>query len=73
MRENVDISELVSVSVARDLDITGDDATYVIISALEPGLQFTASSILSRATGSSTGLISMRQQERMLMPEIIVY
>ena len=58
MRENVDISELVSVSVARDLDITGDDATYVIISALEPGQQFTASSILSRATGSSTGLIS---------------
>ena len=29
MRENVDISELVSVSVARDLDITGDDATYM--------------------------------------------
>ena len=58
MTENVDISEIVSISVARDMDITNDDKTYLVLTALEPGNQFIANGILNRATGTSTSLIS---------------
>ena len=58
MTENVRVSEIVSVAVARDMDITNDDKTYLIFTALEPGNKFLASSVLDRATGSSTSLIS---------------
>ena len=58
MTENVHVSEIVSSSVARDMDITNDDRTYLILTAREPGTRFLASSVLNRATGSSTSLIS---------------
>ena len=58
MTENVHVSEIVSSSVARDMDITNDDSTYLVLTAREPGTRFLASSILNRATGSSTSLIS---------------
>ena len=58
MTENIDISEIVSTSVARDMDITNDDKTYLVLTALEPGNYFIANAILNRATGSSTSLIS---------------
>ena len=38
MTENIDISEIVSTSVARDMEIiTNDDETYLVLTALEPG------------------------------------
>ena len=58
MTENVHVSEIVSSSVARDMDITNDDRTYLVLTAREPGTRFLASSVLNRATGSSTSLIS---------------
>ena len=58
MTENVNVSEIVSSSVARDMDITNDDRTYLVLTAREPGTRFLASSVLNRATGSSTSLIS---------------
>ena len=58
MTENVNVSEIVSSSVARDMDITNDDRTYLILTAREPGTRFIASSVLNRATGNSTSLIS---------------
>ena len=58
MTENIDISEIVSISVARDMDITNDDKTYLVLTALEPGNRFIANGVLNRATGSSTSLIS---------------
>ena len=48
MTENVDISEIVSISVARDMDITNDDKTYLVLTALEPGNHFIANGILNR-------------------------
>ena len=42
MTENIDISEIVSTSKARDMDITNDDETYLVLTALEPGKHFTA-------------------------------
>ncbi|OUT97693.1 MAG: hypothetical protein CBC01_05545 [Betaproteobacteria bacterium TMED41] len=56
--ENANLSDLVSVAVARDMDVTNDDATYLTFTALEPGKNFLASSMLNRATGTSTSLIS---------------
>ena len=50
MTENIDISEIVSTSVARDMDITNDDKTYLVLTALEPGNQFIANGVLNRAT-----------------------
>ena len=73
MTENVDISEIASISVARDMDITNDDKTYLVLTALEPGNHFIANGILNRATGSSTSLIRVRQHELMLMLVIIIY
>ena len=58
MTENVNVSEIVSTNVARDMDITNDDRTYLVLTAREPGTRFLASSVLNRATGSSTSLIS---------------
>ena len=58
MTENVNVSEIVSSTVARDMDITSDDHTYLVLTAREPGTRFLASSVLNRATGSSTSLIS---------------
>ncbi|RZP22240.1 MAG: hypothetical protein EVA26_03705 [Burkholderiaceae bacterium] len=58
MTENVNVSEIVSTTVARDMDITNDDRTYLVLTAREPGTRFLASSVLNRATGSSTSLIS---------------
>ena len=50
MTENVRVSEIVSVAVARDMDVTNDDETYLIFTGLEPGKKFLASSVLDRAT-----------------------
>ena len=58
MTENVNISDIVSSSVARDMDIINDDQTFLVLTALEPGKKFLASSILNRSTGNSTSLIS---------------
>ena len=33
MTENVNVSEIVSSSVARDMDITNDDRTYLVLTA----------------------------------------
>ena len=40
MTENVHVSEIVSSSVARDMDITNDDHTYLVLTAREPGTRF---------------------------------
>ena len=40
MTENVHVSEIVSSSVARDMDITNDDRTYLVLTAREPGTRF---------------------------------
>ena len=58
LSENANLSDLVSFTVARDMDVTNDDATYLTLTSLEPGKKFLASSILARATGTSTSLIS---------------
>ncbi len=58
MSENVALSNIVTASVARDLDITTDDATYLKLTALEAGKEFSASGILNRINGTSTSLIS---------------
>ncbi|OUV02948.1 MAG: hypothetical protein CBC42_05435 [Betaproteobacteria bacterium TMED82] len=58
MSENVQLSELVTASVARDLDITTDDETYLVLTSIEAGKKFTASSVLTRIDGTSTSLIS---------------
>ena len=40
MTENVNVSEIVSTNVARDMDITNDDRTYLVLTAREPGTRF---------------------------------
>ncbi|MFL2656460.1 MAG: hypothetical protein ACJ0F0_02370 [Burkholderiaceae bacterium] len=50
LSENANLSDLVSFTVARDMDVTNDDATYLTLTSLEPGKKFLASSILARAT-----------------------
>lgn len=58
LSENANLSDLVLVTVARDMDVTNDDATFLTLTSLEAGKKFLASSVLTRSTGTSTSLIS---------------
>ena len=72
MTENVHVSEIVSSSVARDMDITNDDR---ISCSDSTGARNTvlASSVLNRATGSSTSLISSETTRLMLTLVLTIY